>query len=242
VPLTLLLLQDSPARLGVLPDGLTRDPSTDEPPPGTPPPPPPERQWTFGQAAGTLMFWVIMLSGALSLFTLRLVTVHQVSYLVDIGITRATSAAVFGSSGLTTALAFIYFGRLSDRIGRELAFSVGAIAQVIALALLLIMSEVTPLALLWLYALLWGIGEGSRSGLLTATANDAFPGPAQGIIGGTLSGFFGLGAASGSWVGGLVYDWSGSYIPALQIALAATVVASVGILVVRQLQRRATVI
>jgi MFS family permease len=241
VPLTLLLLRDTPASIGLRPDGAAEMGISISAAPGEVVPPPPEpapRQWTWGQAARTPVFWLIILSGVLSLFTLRLVTVHQVSYLVDVGVPLATSAVVFGSSGLITGLSFVVFGRLSDRIGREAAFSIGAVAQICALTILIVLRAETPLAVLYGYALLWGIGEGSRSGLLSAIASDAFPGPALGAIVGTLSGAFGLGAALGSWGGGVIFDVSGSYVPALQLALAATVVASAGVLLSRWLQRR----
>jgi MFS family permease len=239
VPLTLLLLRDSPMRMGLRPDGAPEPGMSVEPVAGKPEPAPePARQWTWGQAARTPVFWLIILSGVLSLFTLRLITVHQVSYLVDVGIPLATSAVIFGSSGLITGLSFVVFGRLSDRIGREAAFSIGAVAQISALTILMALNEGTPLVVLYGYALLWGIGEGSRSGLLSAIASDAFPGPALGAIVGTLSGSFGLGAALGSWAGGLIYDLSGSYMPALQLALAATVVASASVLLGRWLQQR----
>jgi predicted MFS family arabinose efflux permease len=54
-----------------------------------------------------------------------------------------------------------------------------------------------------------------------------------------MSGSFGLGAALGSWGGGVIYDWQGSYQPAFQAALAATIIASVGVLLARRLQQRA---
>jgi MFS family permease len=236
VPLVALLLRDSPAHMGLLPDGAqshTIDPATYANMHT------PLQEWTGWQAARTPIFWLLLISGVLSLFTLRLITVHQVSYLVDIGIPRVTSAAVFGSSGLTTGLAFVFFGRLSDRIGREAAFLIGAAAQIIALIMLMMFWGNVPLVMLYAYALFWGIGEGSRSGLLTAIASDTFPGPALGTISGAMSGSFGLGAALGSWGGGVIYDWQGSYQPAFQAALAATIIASVGVLLARRLQQRA---
>jgi len=168
-----------------------------------------------------------MFGGALSLFTLRMITVHQVAHFVDKGIPRLTAAAVFGSAGLVTALAFIGFGSLSDRIGRESTFYLGTMAQVAAISLLILLREGVPTPYLYTYAVLWGLGEGSRSSLLTAIASDAFPGPALGAIVGTLGTFFAVGAGLGSWLGGAVHDWTGTYLPAFVAALMATVVAAI---------------
>lgn len=256
LPLTLLLLRDSPDELGLTPDGATvhhsrevvDHPSNapaahaplahlDTPIPNSQVLSNPHRaDWSWARAARTPAFWLLMLSGMLSLFTLRMATVHQVAHFVDNGVSRLTAATVFGSSGLVTALAFIGFGSLSDCIGREQSFYLGSLAQITALGLLIGLWEGAPPVFLYAYALLWGIGEGSRSGLLTAIASDTFPGPAVGVIVGTLGGFFGLGAALGSWLGGAVYDWSGSYVPAFQVALAATLVASASIFAARRLR------
>ena len=172
------------------------------------------------------MFWLLMISGACSLFTLRMITVHQIAHFVDRGIPRLTAATVLGSTGIVTAGAFIGFGLLSDRIGRGASFAIGAIAQLTALYLLITLNAATTSSEMYTYALLWGIGEGSRSGLLTATASDIFPGNALGAIVGTLGGFFGAGSALGSWLAGWLFDSSGSYAPAFQMAFMATLVAT----------------
>lgn len=231
---TLLLLRDSPARFGLRPDGDLGDErhaANHEPRPAPP-------AWTFGQALRSPAFWLLMLAGVCSLFTLRMITVHQIAYLVDQGVPRLTAATVFGGAGLITALSYIGFGSLSDRIGRENAFGIGALAQLAALALLMGLNSSAPVGLLYLYALLWGIGEGSRSGLLTAIAGDSFAGRDMGTIIGMLGGFFGLGAAIGSWAGGLIFDWSGNYLPAFAMAFAATLLAVGCVFAARRLQPR----
>jgi len=245
LPAVLLLLRDRPADLGLLPDGLERrspilsDVNLDrvgaqaaalsrvE-----------ARPWTLRRALGAMNFWLLMASGTLSLFTLRMVTVHQVSHFVDNGIPRPLAATILGGTGLVTAISFIFFGSLSDRIGRSRSFYIGALAQGVALILLLTVGPETSRGMLTLYALLWGIGEGSRSGLLTAIAGDLFAGPSLGAILGALGGFFGIGAAAGSWFGGYMYDLSASYIVPFSLALLATGAAVFFIAVVQLRLRR----
>jgi MFS family permease len=214
VPFTLLFLRGSPP----LPLEVTRQITTS----GT---------TTSRRPASTstdwVTFWLIMVAGVTSLFTLRMITVHQVAHFVDQGIERATAAAIFGWSGLITALSYTGFGLLSDRIGRERSFYLGGVAQLIALAMLVGLQPGMPAAYLYTYAILWGIGEGSRSGLLTAIASDRFSGPNLGTIVGSLGAFFGLGAALGSWSGGVIFDTAGSYLPAFGLAIGATIVAIV---------------
>ncbi|MDQ7028804.1 MAG: MFS transporter [Ardenticatenia bacterium] len=225
LPLTWWLLQDRPEAVGLRPDGFAVQ-SGRAHRPALPAGSSRAFSWGWRQAASTLPFWLVLLAGALSLFTLRMVTVHQVAYFVDRGIARRVAATLFGSTGLITATSFVLFGRLSDHIGRARAFHLGAAFQVGALVFLLNIRAQTPVAMLFGFVLLWGLGEGSRSGLLTAIASDLFPGPALGAIVGSLGAMFGVGAALGSWLGGVVYDLNGSYTPAFILALAATLVAS----------------
>lgn len=233
LPIVLWLLRDDPAAVGLQADGanisaVSQRAASD----GVST----QQLWTLGEAVRTPLFWLIMISGMFSLFTVRMVSVHQVSYLVDIGFDRLTAATVLGGTGLITAAAFIVFGRLSDRIGRARTFYIGSVAQSCALLLLMGLTPQLPW-LLYIYALLWGIGEGGRSGLLTAIAGDNFPGPSQGTVIGAAGTFFGIGAAMGSWLAGWIFDRSGSYMVAFVIALSATVLATVAIALTQRQHR-----
>ncbi len=232
LPLTWFFMWDSPRDLGLLPDGVTTSPR--DAPPTAAGARPRALTWSWQQAARTGTFWLLMASGLLSLFTLRMVSVHQVAYLVDQGVPRLTAATVIGAAGLVTALSFILFGGLSDRIGRERAFYMGGVAQLVALALLILVRPGVPAVYLFAYALFWGLGEGSRSSLLTAIASDTFPGPAIGAIVGTMGTFFALGAGLGSWLGGVIFDWARTYRPAFGLAFLATALAMLGIHLARR--------
>jgi len=225
IPATWLFLRNRPQDVGRLPLGSPATEKTAAPQTHSGA----DRLWTLEMAVHTSTFWLLLLAGACSLFALRMITVHQVAHFVDNGISRLTAATVFGASGLVTAAVFIIFGQISDRIGRSNTFYIGSAAQLTAIGLLLSLRPGASPAILYTYALLWGIGEGSRSGLLTALASDLFPGPALGAIVGTMGAFFGLGAALGSWLGGAIYDWSGSYSTAFSLALVATLVATAAV-------------
>jgi len=195
-------------------------------------------EWTFGAARRTPVFWYLMLGGGCSLFTLRMVSVHQVAHLVDQGVSRLTAATVLGGAGLVTAIAFILFGSLSDRIGRASTFHIGTLAQVVALVLLINLPSNPSLVYLYSYAFIWGLGEGGRSGLLTTLAGDTFAGASLGAIIGCLGAFFGVGSAIGSWLAGWLYDTSGSYVIAFLFALVASIVATLSIQAVANSVRR----
>jgi len=227
-PLNFFLMQSEPADLGLYPDGLSFPPEIRNGPRGNNA----AAGWTWGQAVRTWRFWVLLLAAALALFALRMITVHQVAYLVDIGYSRLKAATVAGMVGAVTAVAFVAWGYLSDRVGRRVAYLLGSLCLGAAILVLLSLQKLASPWLLYAYPLFSGLGEGSRSSLITASASDTFPGPHFGAINGSISAAFAIGAALGPWLAGYVYDQVGAYNDAFLLAIAATAVSALCIWVV----------
>jgi MFS family permease len=92
----------------------------------------------------------------------------------------------------------------------------------------------------WLLAgfvICFGSMIGSRGPLLTATAMKLFHGRRVGTIYGSIAIGSGLGAAFGSWSGGLIHDVTHSYNPLLLYALVAVILGMIPFLVVPALRR-----
>jgi predicted MFS family arabinose efflux permease len=70
------------------------------------------------------------------------------------------------------------------------------------------------------------IGFSSRQSLYPTMAADLFHGRAFGAIIGAISLFIGIGAGLGPWLGGALFDWTGSYQKSFWAA-EATALASV---------------
>jgi MFS family permease len=229
IPLILAFLRLSPASMGLLPDGDA-----------APAPPPvgaaagssagePDVDWTLGRAARTPAFWLIVVAGVGAIGPLRMLTVHQLAAVVDAGFDSLFAATVIGFSGAVTAASFVLFGALSDRIGRGAAYGIGSVCLVGAIALLSRLNSGQVSGWLVLYALLLGLGEGSRSSLVTAAASDLFPGRSLGAINGAVGAAFGLGAAFFPWFAGRLFDQSGVYGSAFAIAGLAVLVSTVAL-------------
>ena len=93
---------------------------------------------------------------------------------------------------------------------------------------------------IWLltgFVVCFGSMIGSRGPLLSATAMKIFRGDRVGTIYGSISIGSGLGAAVGSWSGGLIHDLTHSYNPMLAFALASVVLGMIPFLVVPALRR-----
>ena len=77
--------------------------------------------------------------------------------------------------------------------------------------------------LLYVYVIFFGIGFGSRAVIFSALTADIFSGKGFGAILGYSTVAVGVGGALGSWLGGVFYDLTGSYL--VSFALSAVLLA-----------------
>ena len=183
---------------------------------------------------GLPAFWALLLVGLTALGPLRSLTVHQVALMESAGVARSLAAAVVGLAGVLASLGFVAMGWFSDRYGRTAAFSIGAAGLLGAVGLLLAMQTDASAGLLLAYAVLYALGESTRSSQATALASDIFHRQGLGKINGLLGGMFGLGAALGPWLVGRIRDESGSYDGGLLLVAALVLVSLVAFVIARQ--------
>ena len=149
--------------------------------------------------------------------------IHQVAHVVDRGFSAATGAFFFGLAGIIGSAGKIFFGSLSDRIGRDKALTIGiSLAFVGIICLMGVRPSLS--ALLYGYALLFGLGYGAIAPIYPARAADLFQGVHFGTIFGLLSSAAGFGGAAGAWLSGKICDMTGTYQVAFLGVLAAFVV------------------
>ena len=83
--------------------------------------------WTLGRAVRTARFWWIAVGYFCALFAWYAVQVHQTKYLLEIGFSPALAAWALGGVSLAGIPGQIGLGHLSDRIGREVVWTVGSL-------------------------------------------------------------------------------------------------------------------
>jgi MFS family permease len=182
--------------------------------------------WQMTDIIRTPSFWLVIVSAVGAIGPLRMLTVHQLAAITDAGFERLLGATVIGVAGAVTAVSFITFGTISDRFGRRGAYVIGSLCLLTAIGLLGNLNELDTSAWLWLYAVMLGLGEGSRASLVTAVASDLFPGQALGAVNGAVGSAFGVGAAVFPWLAGTLFDLTGSYTIAFQVAAVAILVST----------------
>jgi MFS family permease len=185
--------------------------------------------WTLARAARTARFWWIVAGYFCGLFAWYAVQVHQTRYLVEIGFSPTVAAWSLGLVSLVAIPGQIALGHLSDRIGREWVWTVGAIGFALCYAALLAMREAPSPALLYLMVVAQGaLGYGLTS-VVGAIPAEIFAGRSYGTIFGTLMLASIAGGATGPWVTGVLHDVTGSYAPAWWIAIGGCAVSAVAI-------------
>ncbi len=232
IPLNLLIPRSRPEEMGLLPDGGPVLPAR-TPAPARPAPAGPDAtakqwastDWTFGRAIRTYRFWATFLAN-LSLWGIgqNLVIAHQVAFAVDLGISVAIAATVGSLFGIMSSVGALG-GHISDRVGRERAFTAGVAVALVGMALLIASRYVPSAPLLYVYAITIGIGLGVAGPALTSSVADLFAGRNFGSINGAMVLGFGLGGSIGPWLGGFIFDTTGEYVPAFAAVMLAMMIA-----------------
>jgi len=173
----------------------------------------PTRQanWTVATAIRSRSFRFAVLAfftgGCLS----QLLILHQFAFMVDHGVAKTLGSIIVGIIGVASIPGKIVWGALSDRIGRELTYTFGLACTLLAVITLSFVGSVPGLLLPFTFAVLLGIGYSANAPIIPSVARDLFAGPRFPSIFGTLSMFAAMGGATGAWLGGFLFDLSGSY-------------------------------
>jgi MFS family permease len=199
---------------------------------------------TLGDALGTLRFWLVATAQTLGSFACQMLLVHQVAYLVDHRVPVMVAASVVSVVGLASVVGKAGGGWFSDSFGRELTYTLGMASVVASVAMLAaIAAAPVPLAA-YVYGVLIGVGYAVTAPLMPALVSDLFRGRHFGAIFGALQAANAIGGSVGPWLGGRVFDATGSYAWAFAGAVVAATIATFALWVAgpRRVRARAVVI
>ena len=187
------------------------------------------RSWTLGQALNTRRFWLIGTSFFLASFTTHSILTHQIAYFIEHGLKASSAATIAGMIGVVSIGAKIFWGALSDRLGREITYTAGMVCSVFGIIFLIAFGSLFLPYAPRLYALFFGLGYAAGAALPPLIVADLFEGKAYGGIFGALMMLNNAGGACGSWFAGFIYDHLHSYRPAFMIMIVCSLCAAVNI-------------
>lgn len=167
--------------------------------------------WTVGKALRTFRFWTLALAMAIFAAGMLFVSVQLVAYLGDKGYGSIIVASVLFLQGALNMVGQFFGGFLCDRIGREKTLTLSLLTFCASIVFLNMAGAAISPALVYVFTLFYGIGQGMASPALMTSASDLFQGKHFGSILGVivLGGYFGGGI--GAWQSGLLFDLTGGY-------------------------------
>jgi MFS family permease len=227
VPANALLQRRAPEDVGQFPDGdtaaIAQNPDRRSTMPSK------ERDWTLRKAAHSFPFWCITI-GHLALGTaLFMINTHAIAHFVAVGYEKLAASFYFGLIGFIRIGATILWGSISDRLGRSETYGLAIFVTVIGVLGLIAMTVDAPLWLVYLTIAVYGIGHSAGNPTYGAVIGDIFSGRKIGLIFGFLEISFGLGSAFGSWIGGYLFDSTGSYAWSFAVCILCFMISGLAI-------------
>jgi MFS family permease len=181
--------------------------------------------WTVKAALTNSAFWLLFIARTLASMGNQIIVTHQIAHAVDVGFAKVFAASIFGLMGVVSIGGRILFGYLADVMNRQMVFTWVQVISAVGILALLAMRDASMPWLLYVYALSYGLGQGSRALVLSAISADIFHGKHFGAIFGYFTFSIGLGGAVGAWLGGYLFDVTHSYAVPFWVALACLIVS-----------------
>jgi len=193
-----------------------------------------ETDWTVKDALTSLSFWLLFSSRVLASMGNQIVITHQIAHAVDARFSKLFAASIFGLMGVVSIFGRVLFGSLADRMRGESVFTLVQVISTLGIASLMAVQDQSFPALLYAYALFYGLGQGSRALVLSTISADLFLGKSFGAIYGYFTMSIGVGGAFGVWLGGFIHDTTDSYFIAFLVAMFCFIAATINIWQVRR--------
>ncbi len=227
IPLNALFQRASPQSMGLEPDGGPAPGRADRPAPD------PvvdrawvETDWTLRRAMRTARFWWIFVGFFSALFAWYSIQAHQTQFLIGQGFDSATAAEALGLVMLFGIAGQITIGWLSDRLGREIAWSLSMLGFALCYLTLAMMYQNPASWLLYAMIAVQGLLGYGLAALFGAVMTEIFGGRQIARIVAVLSLSGNIGAAVGVWFLGAVHDATGSYLIGFWVCLGFTLVST----------------
>ena len=222
LPMTVFVLKESPAEMGLNPDGdPPENTSLDD---GPVPVDAAAVGLSCPQAARTHSFWLILVSFMLVGIGITSILAHLVPMLIDRGVAPAGAALCMSSLALGLIAGRVLAGFLMDYF---FAPYVAACFLLGLLAGIVILATGTTGGLVFVAAVCVGMATGSEISEIAYICSRYFGPRAFGFIYGLMFAAFQLGSMIGAPLMGLYYDRAGNYIGALWVVAGIVVIGTI---------------
>lgn len=167
-------------------------------------------------------FWVISGLHYFDCLCHSIPLVHVVAYATDRGISPGQAAGVLGVTGLAAIAGRVAIPAVTDRVGARKGLLLTLLMQTGMIPLLMVSKS---LAMFYGFAVLFGVGWGGNSPMYPLLTREYFGTRRLGYIYGLTVVASSFGMAGGGYMGGLLFDVSGSYQLSLLFSLVAGLIS-----------------
>jgi MFS family permease len=183
-----------------------------------------EHEFTAKQALKTRSFWLMLIALALSGGITAAVTMHQMPYLIDIGIDPLAASGVLGLMATMSLPGRVVFAWVGDKWGERKALMLGYALKTIGV---LVWTTARSIPQIMLFVILYGVGYGGTIPVSTSLRASYFGRKTYATITGYTTFFTAMTNIVYPIFAGWSYDVSGSYSSAFTIIAGAQALAIV---------------
>ena len=178
------------------------------------------RKTTNGKATGgislkeaifTKTFWGFFFIFCFTAIGIFGISLHVVAYLVFVGFSEVEAAFSFGIAGVLNFIGMVLTGLAADRYPRHLVATVSYALSFIAIFSLALMQFHSSIIFLVLFIIGFGLSAGARGPIITTLMAEIFAGKGLASIYGATNLGQGIGAATGAFLAGFLFDLTGGY-------------------------------
>jgi len=190
-------------------------------------PPDETRAWQVASAMRTRAYWQLVQVFSFTAIAMYAMLAQIVAYLVQVGLKPLEAATAFGTQGLLSVGGMMASGWSSDRFGFRATATASFASTFIGIGFLLLLSIHPARWLVVPFVLFFGFSQGARGPIVASITARIFRGSGFATINGTIFACMSVGAALGSWVSGVLYDWTGGYRASFGFSMACIVIAAI---------------
>ena len=183
----------------------------------------PDASIPLSQALRTPVFWMLFAMMGLAFLACFMAVVHLVPRAEDIGVAPSTAVTLLTVLGALAAVGTLTGGALGDRIGQHRVFIIALCLMAAALLWLAFSAE---LWMLYVFAVVFGLGYGGWTPLFAAIAARVFGTRHLGGIYGAILLGGGIGGMIGPLIAGYIFDATDRYFIAFLLGAGLALVAA----------------
>ncbi len=192
------------------------------------------RSQALQEVLRTRDFWWMAIAYVICGFGDFLVMTHLAPLATDMGLDPIQAGEYLGWMGGLSLPGVIAFGLLVDSMGSTKPLALTFLLRIIGFLLLLFLPNATTL---FLFALIFGFTFFASGPMVPALLHHLYGATHLGELTGMIMLLHSLAGGIGGYIGGLIFDQTGSYQPAFTFALLLTIIATIASLAIREKRR-----